>query len=156
MSQKVFGHPPGIPVGTAFPDRKTLRDAKVHLPLQAGIHGTRREGADSIVVSGGYVDDKDNGDVIVYTGAGGNDRDSKRQIQDQSTEHTYNAGLITSELHGHPVRVIRGRHRGSPFAPKSGYRYDGLFKVSSHWIETGRDGFKIVRFRLEKLDDALY
>jgi putative restriction endonuclease len=39
-----------------------------------GIHGTAKEGADSIVVSGGYVDDRDMGDVIIYTGEGGNDR----------------------------------------------------------------------------------
>ena len=25
--------------------------------------------------------------------------------------------------------------------------------MASHWIDVGRDGFKIVRFRLEKLDD---
>jgi putative restriction endonuclease len=30
-------------------------------------------GAESIVVSGGYKDDKDFGDVIVYTGHGGQD-----------------------------------------------------------------------------------
>jgi integrase len=41
----------------------------------AGISGGEREGADSIVVSGGYEDDEDYGDVIVYTGAGGNDPD---------------------------------------------------------------------------------
>ena len=42
----------------------------------AGISGAERDGADSIVVSGGYEDDEDYGNVIVYTGAGGNDPSS--------------------------------------------------------------------------------
>lgn len=119
----------------------------------SGIHGTKAAGADSIVVSGGYADDLDLGDVIIYTGAGGNDPSSKRQIADQRRDQPGNAGLITSQIEGNPVRVSRGRHTGSLHAPASGFRYDGLYAVVDHWMETGRDGFKIVRFRLEKLED---
>jgi putative restriction endonuclease len=36
----------------------------------SGISGTRAEGADSIVVSGGYEDDEDFDDELIYTGAG--------------------------------------------------------------------------------------
>jgi putative restriction endonuclease len=38
-----------------------------------------------------------------------------------------------------------------------GYRYDGLYRVVSYWQETGLDGFRILRFRIEKLisDDLL-
>jgi hypothetical protein len=38
----------------------------------------------SIVLSGGYVDDLDEGDLIVYTGEGGRDPGTGRQIADQS------------------------------------------------------------------------
>ena len=118
-----------------------------------GIHGTKADGADSIVVSGGYIDDVDDGDVIIYTGAGGNDPATKRQVADQSVDHPNNAGLITDQLTGVPVRVIRGAHKGSVHAPAKGFRYDGLFVVVSHWVDAGVDGFKIVRFRLERLPD---
>ena len=49
----------------------------MHKPLIAGISGGAREGADSIVVSGGYEDDEDYGGVIVYTGHGGQDANTK-------------------------------------------------------------------------------
>jgi putative restriction endonuclease len=112
------------------------------------------DGADSIVVSGGYIDDQDLGDVIIYTGAGGNDPQTKRQVADQTVDQPGNAGLITSQLVGNPVRMTRGAHKGSLFAPTSGFRYDGLFAVVDHWMEVGRDGFRIVRYRLEKLPDG--
>jgi putative restriction endonuclease len=34
------------------------------------------------VLSGGYVDDNDEGDVIIYTGQGGRDPATGRQIKD--------------------------------------------------------------------------
>ena len=55
-------------------------------PPMAGISGTATEGADSIVVSGGYEDDEDHGDEIIYTGAGGNDPRTKKQIADQTLD----------------------------------------------------------------------
>ena len=56
----------------------------MHRQLQAGIAGGEAHGADSIVVSGGYEDDEDCGDVIVYTGQGGNDPATKKQIADKT------------------------------------------------------------------------
>jgi hypothetical protein len=37
------------------------------------MHGRATDGCYSIVLSGGYEDDEDNGDEFVYTGAGGRD-----------------------------------------------------------------------------------
>ncbi|GAB3333735.1 YDG/SRA domain-containing protein [Micromonospora halotolerans] len=65
--------------------------SKVHRPLQGGICGGK-DGAESIVVSGGYVDDEDYGDEIVYTGQGGNDPSTKRQVAHQELT-LGNAGL---------------------------------------------------------------
>lgn len=123
----------------------------MHAPLQAGISGTRAEGAESIVVSGGYVDDEDFGDYLIYTGHGGRDQTTGRQVSDQSPDAPGNAGLITSWLQGLPVRVTRGANKDSKFAPESGYLYSGLFTVTGHWPEPGRDGFVIQRFRLDTL-----
>jgi putative restriction endonuclease len=71
MPGPVFGHIPGYPVGSWFENRAELADARVHRHRQAGISGSSSQGADSIVLSGGYEDDEDHGDVIVYTGYGG-------------------------------------------------------------------------------------
>ena len=57
-----FGEIDGYSEGRIFTDRKELHDAGVHAPLVAGISGSQTEGADSIVMSGGYEDDEDNGD----------------------------------------------------------------------------------------------
>lgn len=146
---KNFGHVEGVDVGSVFPDRKALRKAEIHLPLINGIHGDRDEGADSIVMSGGYVDDEDHGDLIIYTGQGGNDTATKKQIADQEMTRG-NLGLAISCKEGRPVRVVRGAKHRSPYSPSSGYRYDGLYFVEHYWSERGLDGFLIWRFRLRQ------
>ncbi|ADG74130.1 SRA-YDG domain protein [Cellulomonas flavigena DSM 20109] len=146
-----FGHIPGVPIGTTFENRAALAAAGVHTPHMQGISGNRENGADSIVASGSYVDDEDHGDYLIYTGMGGRDLATGRQIADQSVDQYANAGLITSELAGHPVRVVRGANGNALYAPPSGFRYDGLFTVESHWMTTGQDGYKVVQYRLQRL-----
>ncbi|BCY06328.1 YDG/SRA domain-containing protein [Actinoplanes sp. L3-i22] len=148
-----FGEVPGVNVGSLFTNRADLHKQRVHRALQAGIVGTGASGAESIVVSGGY-EDKDFGDWIIYTGHGGRDADSKRQIADQSPTTSGNAALITSHLDHAPVRVIRGAH-DSPHAPTSGLRYDGLYLVEKFWSEIGRDGFRLCRYRLVRLQPTV-
>lgn len=150
-SARLYGHLPGVLVGSTFPTRAALAATRVHPPLRGGISGGL-DGADSIVVSGGYEDDQDLGDEIIYTGQGGNDPNTGRQVADQNWTRG-NAGLVRSRLEGRPVRVVRGAHAGNPFAPGFGYRYDGLYYVEDSWEEVGRSGFKICRFRLIR-DDA--
>ncbi len=150
---RFFGTPSGVRVGQEFIDRRELAANGVHAPYMAGISGTAVEGADSIVISGGYVDDLDFGDEIIYTGHGGRDPSTGRQVADQSIEASGNAGLITSRVLGLPVRVTRGRHPGNPYAPTKGLRYAGLYQVDSWCVERGRDGFQVVRFRLQRIPE---
>jgi putative restriction endonuclease len=121
---RVFGEITGVAPGGAYSTRLELRAAGVHLPLQAGISGAENEGADSIVVSGGYKDDADFGNVIIYTGHGGRDKKGKH-ITDQSLTKG-NLALARSQLEGLPVRVVRGADKNNSHAPATGYRYDGL------------------------------
>ncbi|MFJ1758411.1 YDG/SRA domain-containing protein [Kitasatospora sp. NPDC088134] len=146
---KVFGHISGYPVGTWFVNRAALRKAGLHAPLVGGISGQGDEGADSIVISGGYSTDEDFGDVILYTGHGGNE--NGRQVGDQDITAHGNAGLVRSELEGHLVRVIRGSGNESPYAPDTGFRYDGLFRVDSH-RSIYVNGFLTWQFRLVAVD----
>jgi putative restriction endonuclease len=147
MSDRVFGEIPGISVGTVFADREALSRSGVHRPTQAGISGAQDEGADSIVLSGGYEDDKDFGDVIVYTGHGGQDPVSRRQVADQTLSRQ-NLALAVSRQRGLPVRVVRGSTHRSAFAPANGYRYDGLYTVEHFWHDKGVAGFTVWRFSL--------
>jgi putative restriction endonuclease len=149
----MIGEIPGIAAGKPFDSRRLAHEAGVHRPLQAGICGTKTTGAESIVVSGGYKDDEDYGDVIIYTGHGGRDS-AGNQVSDQSLDDPGNAALVMSYLHGSPVRVVRGSHSGSPFAPSSGYRYDGLYRVVSYGSKLGIDGFLIWQFRMEAYADT--
>ena len=146
-----FGLIEGIAIGQSFKDRVEMSVAGIHAPRVAGISGSQKEGADSIVVSGGYIDDQDFGNVIIYTGHGGNNPDNKRQTKDQQLTRG-NKALAISCDNGYPVRVTRGADRKNPNAPTSGYRFDGLFAVTRYWQAKGKDGFKIWRFRLEKID----
>jgi putative restriction endonuclease len=152
MPGPVFGHIPGNPVGSWFENRAELADAGVHRHRQAGISGSSSQGADSIVLSGGYEDDEDHGDVIVYTGYVGMDPATGKQLSDQPFS-MWNRALAYSSLNGLPVRVIRGARRDSPYSPSTGYSYDGLYSVDDYWHETGRSGFRVWRYRLMKLPE---
>jgi putative restriction endonuclease len=54
-----FGHLPGYLPGFLFENRAALAEASVHHHRQAGISGSQYEGAESVVLSGGYEDDVD-------------------------------------------------------------------------------------------------
>ena len=142
-----FGEVPGVNVGTIFPSRRALHDAGVHGGLITGIG---RDG-ESIVLSGGYEDDEDLGDVVIYTGQGGRHASSGRQIADQVQEGGIEK-LMEAMTRGEPIRVTRGSRLDSPFAPSSGYRYDGLFRIEDAWAERpASHGFKVFRFRLVRI-----
>jgi putative restriction endonuclease len=145
----MFSEIPGSPPGSLFEDRIAVWAAGLHRHLQAGISGSPRDGADAIVVSGGYLDDVDGGDRIVYTGQGGQDKG--KQVKDQELTRG-NLALAVAEEHGLPVRVIRGAGGDPKYSPKQGLRYDGLYVVTQHWQEPSVDGPLIWRFVLEKSD----
>jgi putative restriction endonuclease len=152
MPNRTYGEIPGYPPGSSFVNRRDLAASGVHRPFQGGICGGK-DGAESIVVSGGYVDDVDYGHEIIYTGQGGRDERTGKQTSDQSLT-LGNAGLARNQAEGYPVRVVRGSAGDRQHSPASGLRYDGLFRVADVWHEKGRDGFRVWRFRLVAADDA--
>jgi len=144
----VFGEIPGINEGDWFEGRKEMMSSGFHRKWGSGIDGNGKEGTAAIVLSGGYEDDLDEGDLIIYTGAGGNDPNSGKQIADQTWSNPGNAGLLKSMDEGLAVRVIRGFKHKSDYSPKSGYTYGGIYNVIDAWQETGKRGFKICRYKL--------
>jgi putative restriction endonuclease len=150
MPDRVFGEVPGVPEGTLFEDRTELSKAGVHRPRQAGICGGKGEGAESIVLSGGYEDDTDSGDVIVYTGHGGNIPRTATQYADQELDRQ-NMALVISCENRLPIRVVRGSKHKSPWSPEAGYIYGGLYRVVRWREQRGKSGFKVFRFELRKI-----
>ena len=129
--------------------RRSLHDAGIHRGLQQGIGAS----GESIVLAGGYVDDIDDGDTITYTGEGGRDPNTGRQIADQTLTRG-NLALMKNYQEGNPIRVCRGYTLDSRYAPKTGYRYDGLYRIESCFLDTGRDGFKVWRYRLVRISES--
>ena len=150
----VFGEIKDIPEGAWFKGRKEMMPTSFHRRWGAGIDGNADEGSPAIVLSGGYEDDEDHGDVIIYTGAGGNDPNTGQQIADQTWENPGNAGLIKDMNDGLPVRVTRGYKHKSPLSPSEGYTYAGLYGVEDAWQEKGRSGYVICRYRLIYMGDG--
>src|SRR5438045_1732599 len=101
MAGRVFGELENVPLGTVFPNRASLAAASIHKPLQGGIAGGGPEGADSIVLLGGYEDDEDYGDEI------GNDPQTGRQVRDQELK----TGNPSPQSTRGPASSRRARHR---------------------------------------------
>ena len=139
-----FGEISGITMGQCFPDRKALSEAGVHANLVKGIWGAK-DGACSIVLSGGYEDDIDDLDFILYTGQGGQN-EKKQQVSDQDFT-VGNRGLQLSCDYQLPVRVSRGYQ--IKHGPEKGYRYDGIYFVKRYERIKGKSGFYVCRFHLQ-------
>ena len=121
VNKRVFGAIPVVSEGTMFANRREVSMAEVYRPTVAGICGSGKQGADSIVLNGGYVDDEDYGDLITYTGEGGQDR-SGRQVEGQRLTKG-NLALKVSTDEALPVRVVRGSIPKNSSKTSSGARY---------------------------------
>ena len=146
-----FGHIVDYPEGTVFNDRLEIKEAGLHKYHINGISRILGVGCDCIVLNGGYVDDKDYGDEILYTGEGGRPEGSPVQTFDQPFTKG-NLDLSKNKFTKDPIRVIRGpKLRNSNYAPtNNNYRYDGLYYLEDYWPDIGKDGFRIWRYKLIK------
>lgn len=100
----------------------------MHRPHVAGIHGRENEGAYSIVLSGGYEDDVDDGEEFTYSGSGGRDLSGNKRTAKQSMDQKLTAmnralarncdapiddkkGATGKDWrNGKPVRVVSTQH----------------------------------------------
>lgn len=137
-----FGPVPGVEVGQRWQYRIQLSELGVHAPPVAGISGTKDKGCNSLVLAGGYEDDKDHGYEFTYTGSGGRDLSGNKRTAAQSFDQTLtksNAAIAVScnaEFNdekgnestdwqdGKPIRVCRSWkfQKHSKFAPDEGVR----------------------------------
>ncbi|KAL2329405.1 hypothetical protein Fmac_022832 [Flemingia macrophylla] len=148
----------GLLVGESWRDRLECRQWGAHFVPVGGIAGQSDRGAQSVVLSGGYVDDEDHGEWFLYTGSGGKDlsgnkRTNKSHSFDQKFEK-YNRALQVSCLQGYPVRVVRShKEKRSSYAPENGVRYDGIYRIEKCWQIEGLQGFKVCRYLFVRCDN---
>ncbi|GAB4818166.1 hypothetical protein N2152v2_005212 [Parachlorella kessleri] len=150
----------GVRVGEWWKDRLDCRQWGAHFPHVAGIAGQSSVGAQSVVLSGGYLDDKDEGEWFLYTGSGGRDLSgNKRTNKDQSFDQKFessNKALQVSCLKGLPVRVVRSfKEKRSAYAPseETPVRYDGIYRIAKCWRKPGEQGFLICRYLFVRCDN---
>jgi euchromatic histone-lysine N-methyltransferase len=149
--EKILGSVPGVEVGDKFHYRVELNIIGLHRQIQGGIDYVKVKNkilATSIVASGGYYDELDNTDVLIYTGQGGNVMCSDKDPEDQKLERG-NLALKNSSEEKNPVRVIRGSE--SVDGKSKIYVYDGLYLVESCWQEMGSHGKLVYKFRLRRI-----
>ncbi|KAL3701833.1 hypothetical protein R1sor_019855 [Riccia sorocarpa] len=152
-----IGTIPGVEVGKVFRSRAGLALVGVHHPPQAGIDCVEcrhpKDGwlinvAVSVIVSGGYEDDYDEGEELMYTGEGGNDSGSKKQVMDQEMKGG-NLGLKHSWELQLPVRVSRAQPSNPALrsSPKV-YTYDGVYRVVKVISSRGKSKYKVFKFKM--------
>ncbi|KAG9448540.1 hypothetical protein H6P81_008505 [Aristolochia fimbriata] len=163
LHPKRIGAPEGIEVGRRFLSRAEM--------MVVGLHGHWMNGIDflgasygntfeyrhfifpiavSVVISGEYEDDIDNLVEVIYTGEGGNNYvRSDHQHRDQTLTGG-NLALKNSMTQQIPVRVTRGHVSKSNFNGKL-YTYDGLYSVDECWNCIGVSGYKVWKYRLNRL-----
>lgn len=157
---QILGAVPGVEVGDEFQYRVELAIVGIHRLYQAGIDSMKYKGdklvAVSIVASGGYADELDNSDVLIYSGQGGLSGKNK-QPEDQKLKGG-NLALANSISVKNYVRVIRGSKeiKASESADARAktvmtYVYDGLYTVERFWQEKGIHGKLVFKFELRRL-----
>ncbi|WOL03000.1 histone-lysine N-methyltransferase, H3 lysine-9 specific SUVH4-like [Canna indica] len=159
-NKQFIGIVPGVEVGDEFQYRVELSIIGLHRPFQGGIDAVKKDGisvASSIVASGGYKDDMDSSDVLIYSGSGGNRAGANKPPEDQKLERG-NLALKNSIDAKTPVRVIHGIKEmkgGSSHDTKpklvSTFTYAGLYLVEKYWQEKGPHGFNVFKFQLRRM-----
>lgn len=156
-TKKIAGHFPGWPVGSRAYSRAELACLGFHFPPIAGIDfvQTGKAGrnapsfATSVMVSGWYQDDEDDGAEMWYTGEGGNSLlNERKQVKDQALVRG-NKALVGNIQLGIPVRVTR-KQKDSTGTYGTAYIYDGLYDVVSYRYARGIEGFGVYQYLLRR------
>ncbi|KAK4770855.1 hypothetical protein SAY87_031387 [Trapa incisa] len=103
----------------------------------------------SIVSSGGYEDNMEDSDAIIYSGQGGNIYKKTKGVTDQKLERG-NLALERSASRGNEIRVIRGIKDISNPTGKV-YIYDGLYKIHESWVDRGKSGCNVFKYKLVRI-----
>ncbi|KAL5067466.1 hypothetical protein RYX36_018353 [Vicia faba] len=145
----------GVLVGDTWESLMECMQWGAHFPHDARIAGQSTHGAQSVALSGGYIDDIDHGNWFLYSGRdlSGSKHTHKNQSFDKKIERK-NEALRLSCQKGYPVRVVRFHmKKRSSYAPKAGVRYDGVYRIEKCWRKIGKQGHKICRYLFVRCDN---
>ncbi|KAJ8683847.1 hypothetical protein QAD02_019639 [Eretmocerus hayati] len=136
-----YGPQPGIISGKWWGIRMDCSRDCAHEPFNENIH-EGPYGAVSICTS--HLNnhyDVDLGDLLTFTTKVYSAAD---QVKDS---------LILSYKNQVPLRLVRSYCLSNDFAPKTGYRYDGLYTVVDHWVGVSSNQSKHRKFALVRVID---
>lgn len=117
----VYGPIPGFPSGSWWGIRMDCSRDRVHIPFNKDIEEGRYGVASICTCHLNDTNDVDHGLFLTYTGG--------KYISGKSSDP-----LIKNLQNQIPLRLLRSYDLSNKFAPKTGYRYDGLYIVTSTWI----------------------
>lgn len=164
MTSKVFrtnmrrrvGAVPGVEIGDIFFLRMEMCHVGLHAQSMSGIDYMSVKDelqeetvALSIVSSGVYDNDAEEEDILVYTGQGENFNKKDKHVVDQKLQRG-NLALDRSTHRQNEVRVIRGL-RDAVNKHAKFYVYDGLYKIQGSWIEKGKSGGGVFKYKFVRL-----
>ncbi|XP_028802669.1 histone-lysine N-methyltransferase, H3 lysine-9 specific SUVH1 isoform X1 [Neltuma alba] len=148
--RKRIGAVPGVEIGDIFFFRLELCIVGLHSQSMGGIDYTNMGGKNesdplalAIVSSGKYNDNAEDSDILIYSGQGGDKGD------DQKLERG-NLALDRSLRQKTDVRVIRGMKDQMNSTSKV-YIYDGLYKIQDSWVEKGKSGGGVFKYKLVRV-----
>lgn len=151
-SGKRIGTVPGVEIGDIFYFRMELCIIGLHAPSMGGIDYMTAKFANDedpvaicIVSAGGYENEDDDTDVLVYSGQGGNSKNTEER-HDQKLERG-NLALERSLHRKNVIRVIRG-FKDPACATGKVYVYDGLYKIHESWKERTKSGINCFKYKL--------
>lgn len=135
----------GLQIGQWWPLRLAMLRDGAHGSAEGGIAGNEYLGAVSCVIGGGAsreIDhdypDVDMGDRVLYC--------STVHGNGLMTKHT--KLMLRAYHNSNPVRLFRGAKLRSKYAPSTGIRYDGLYKIQS--FEELDKKTKLYRFTMQR------
>ncbi|XP_053981844.1 guanylate cyclase alpha-like [Hylaeus volcanicus] len=135
-----YGSISGFPSGSWWGIRMDCSRDRVHDPfnenIQIGPFGVTSICTPSVNLN----EDIDFGNSLTFTG--------QKYVDEESDIDP----LIKNYENQIPVRLIRSYNLLNKFAPKTGYRYDGLYIVTKFWIGVNSDSTKYYKFSLLRLN----
>ncbi|XP_074284708.1 histone-lysine N-methyltransferase, H3 lysine-9 specific SUVH1-like [Silene latifolia] len=159
-SRKRLGAAPGVEIGDIFYFRMELCVVGLHAPSMGGIDymNVRSDSGEerlavSIVSSGGYDDEADDQDVLIYTGQGGGNYSGAGKQPGQASDQKLERGNLALEKSAgrqNHIRVIRGiKDMTNPLIKI--YVYDGLYSIQGSWIDKAKSGVCTFKYKLVRL-----
>ncbi|XP_031835437.1 uncharacterized protein LOC116428213 isoform X2 [Nomia melanderi] len=135
----IYGPIPGFPSGSWWGIRMDCSRDRVHDPFDENIQNGPFGVTSFCTSSNNLNEDVDFGSYLTLTG--------QKYINGQTDWDP----LIKNYENQIPVRLIRSYNLLNEFAPKTGYRYDGLYIVANFWIGVNSDSTKYYKFALLRL-----